>query len=231
VAYNPLGFIKTLFLQPTWSCAKNCRGCYVKEKEKKFGSEQLSHMTWQLLLSDIFQEQKMNLDQVTMAVDTLPINNKKTHHSMVSTFINYCIGAFQHKDKTKERHLTINCISDLKEYINQFDIYAQLFLRPSWYPKHAGEAISMISISNINSPDDVKHIREQFPGTKINWNILSTALINMSNEKIISILQNVDQAYLLLHKAPLGKHGHDFSAMKQAMNKVRILSNHIESLT
>lgn len=191
---------EVLFLQPTWSCGKNCPGCYVKEKEYKFGSEEMSLKDWILLLHDILITQDyIKTNQVTLALDTIPHGNAETAIKMyyiAEKFVNI----HQSKAKDLQVHLTVNCANDLRSY----------------FPTGPKNNIDLLSISNINNLDDIQFARQVFPKAKINWNILSSSLIKKDPKDIKQILAHVNQAYLLLHKAPLGHQEHDWDSWQKA---------------
>ncbi len=195
-----------IFLQPTWFCKKSCPACYVKEKQDKFGSEHMPEDLWSALIDDIVvYGHKIRTNQVTMALDTL--SSKEDEYTLMYQIARDYMRAIRCKSfsyKGPQKHLTVNCVNDLEEYTN-----SELF-----------EQLDLISVSNINSLADIKLIRERAPWAKINWNILSSSLIRKSQEQIIEILTHVNQAYLLLHKAPLGKEGHDFDSWNKALDVI-----------
>jgi hypothetical protein len=202
---------ETLFLQPTWTCAKNCPGCYVKEKEHIFGSEEMSLEKWSTIFFNIFLSKKqIKTNQVTMALDTLSLEGVEVAFKML-TLAETFLSSAKNKGDT-QAHMTVNCVNDLFGYklqLNNSDC----------------ENIDLLSISNINNTSDIEKVRKIFPNAKINWNILSGSLIKKSPEDIKSILTHVDQAYLLLHKAPLGHQGHDFASWQEAMALIRKLAH------
>ena len=104
------------------------------------------------------------------------------------------------------RHLTVNCIKDLEEYNERCNA-------PSGWHN-----INLLSISNINSPDDIKRAKSICKNAKINWNVMSGSLLKMDIEKIKSIVRYVDQVYLLLHKAPLGSSGNQVATFLHSLN-------------
>lgn len=191
---------ETLFLQPSWHCAKSCSACYVKEKEHQFGSEEMSLDLWRQLLIDIMICKNPQVSQVTMALDTLPAIMPRLikMRSIAWTYLDLMRSATA--DPTVEYHMTVNCINDLRTY----EI------------SRGHERLNLLSISNINKIEDIAEARAIFPKARINWNILSGSFVKKSPEQIKEILVHVDQAYLLLHKAPLGMQGHDYLSWQNA---------------
>lgn len=195
---------ETLFLQPTWSCAKSCPNCYVKEKEYKFGSEEIDLVQWVKLLTLISWQKDIKTSQVTLALDTLPYDINSISYEKMYTISNLYKAFLKQNKYDIKYHLTVNCVSDLEQYTK-----SELF-----------EGLDMISVSNINSLNDIKLIKQCAPYAKINWNVLSSTFNKKSSDQIKEIVSNVNQVYLLLPKAPLGKEGHDFSSLWESMKRI-----------
>lgn len=205
-----------IFLQPTWACAKNCHGCYVKEKEHKFLSQQMNRKYWKYLIEDIVRYRTMiQTSQVTLALDALPAYDdledewsiRNIMHAIANVFIynvSYC------KSFDIECHITTNHINDLRKYnfsgINNLDL---------------------LSISNILSVEHVEAAKGWAPGAKINWNVTSGDFINQVKrqglDEVKAILRKVDSVYMLLHKAPMGMQGSAISDFFQAVQLVQQL--------
>lgn len=204
---------ETLFLQPTWTCAKNCTGCYVKEKESKFGSEEIDFDLWLTILDNIFfSNRNIKTTQVTLALDTLGQNPfSDSYFKMYKIAAVYSAMARDVKrygyNPNLTIHLTVNDVKDLEQYTK-----SELF-----------EGLNLISVSNINSLEDIKRIRECAPYAKINWNVLASTFNKKSEDQIRQIVRHVNQVYLLLPKAPLGKEGHDFNSLWKSMRKIPTL--------
>lgn len=193
---------ETLFLQPTWSCAKNCIGCYVKEKESKFGSEEIDFRIWLELLSRIDTDNNIKANQITLALDTLPKDQWSDSYSKMYDIAQLYKSIIRNRyGENVKYHLTVNAVSDLEQY-TQSELY---------------EGLDLISVSNINNLDDIKLIKQCAPHTKINWNVLASTLVKKPVDQIKEILTHVNQCYLLLPKAPLGLDGHDFSSFLHAV--------------
>lgn len=204
----------SLFLQPTYSCGKGCQGCYLKEQEKFLDKKNNYPQFWQDLIIDLFHNQKyIKANQVTLALDTLPSKQHLLYTNADREFMlrlaKLYFSAASTRDNLQEpeAHITVNCINDFKQYIEELDM-------------GTGLKLNLVSISNINNLEDIRLVRKLAPGAEINWNILSTSLVKYSLEYIKSILQAVDNMYLLLHKAPLGDTGHNIKSFKEACRKI-----------
>ncbi|HUU86426.1 MAG TPA: hypothetical protein VMX17_01565 [Candidatus Glassbacteria bacterium] len=215
---------EVIFLQPTFDCSLNCQGCYVKEKEHKFDSKNMSVENWIDLIRDaVLLNQYIDAEQVTMAIDSLPQVIGPVAfmlHDVLDEFL-VCTKAARKINPNKEFHITCNSTKDLMDYFNNPN---SGFVLSRWVDGYSwGEGITMVSISNIEKDNDLEYIRQIFPNAKINWNILSSTFIKYKEDRIIDTLKQVDMAYLLLHKAPLGEQGHKIKEFKKAYVKVKEL--------
>ncbi len=214
---------ENLFFQPTWTCGKNCPTCYVKEKENIFKPTQIGSDLWTRIFNEVFVKRaSVDTEQTTLALDTLPSHNhikytNEDRQAMIRIARSYLTYSSQGKDI--EAHLTINCINDLKEYL--FEL--QMDTLP--------DSISLLSVSNINTRQDVEVIKKLAPYSKVNWNVLSTSLVKHSLENIKSILQVIDNMYLLLNKAPLGYPGHEIQSFIEAVGKVAALKDNTPAIS
>lgn len=193
-----------IFLQPTWTCQKNCKGCYVKEKESKFGSEEMDISVWEDILTQLVSEQKtLRAAQVTMALDTLPKTAARLKMQLIFADYNDLVSQFSTENDT-EFHFTVNSVNDLQTY------------DPIVNPR-----MNLVSISHLKNADEIHTVRDFFPKAKINYNVMSGDLVSQVNSKGIdhvrSIVKNVDSVYILLSKAPMGLQGHDFNGFFQAL--------------
>jgi hypothetical protein len=212
-----------IFLQPTWSCAKNCNGCYVKEKESKFGSEEMDYSIWTWIFQDMIQYRagnNRNIDtkQITLALDTLPKTSAR--HKMqeiANSYLSYVAEEYDDRhdlgfEKRTEYHMTVNSVHDLEQY----DFYHN-------------KALDLVSISHLNNADEIYTIKDYFPNAKINYNVMSGDFAKQVKSKGIdhvkAILRNVDSVYYLLHKAPMGLEGHDFNAFFEGLAAINLFKN------
>lgn len=187
--------------------------CYVKEKESKFGSEEIDFELWVTILDNIFfADRNIRTSQVTLALDTLnqdPFSDSYFKmYKIAAVYSAMTRDIKQYKNNLNlSIHLTVNDVKDLEQYTK-----SEPFV-----------GLDLISVSNINSLDDIKRIRERAPYAKINWNVLASTLNKKSEDQIRQIVQHVNQVYLLLPKAPLGKEGHDFNSLWKSMRKIPTL--------
>ncbi len=208
-----------IFLQPTWTCKKNCQGCYVKEKESKFGSDEMDTNIWLQLLYHIKSNgTKLRASQITLALDTLP--KTAARYKMEEIASEYFATISQHykvEDPDTEFHITCNSVNDLKEYNERAD------------------GLHLCSISHLNNADEIGYIKSVFPNAKINYNVMSSDFVKQVNARGIdhvkSIVRNVDSVYLLLSKAPMGQEGHDFSGFFQALETLKQFKNPKQEVT
>lgn len=211
-----------LFLQPTYTCGKNCLGCYVKAQEKNRGNHSTKdRYFWLDLIGEVLTAQtKIRPKQVTLALDTLPSKNhllySKQHREWMINLANYYFlfaerKGFKHRNQCNntEAHITVNCVNDIRAYKEEVN-----------EDNYLSNGLSLVSISNINGIEDIRYARETFPGAKINWNILSTSLVDIEKDKIKEILRHVDNCYLLLNKAPTGRIGNQISAFMKSLELV-----------
>jgi hypothetical protein len=204
-----------IFLQPSWACAKQCPGCYSKERETQFGSDEASIGTWETLIQNIKKQNGINSNQITFALDALPTNRYRNRMANIAFKYFDCVG--KHKTNT-EFHITTNHINDLNKYTEYYDEINNL---------------DLLSISNILSVDQINLARLEVPGAKINWNVTSGDFVKQVKrqglEQVKKIVRKVDSVYLLLHKAPMGLQGHDLNGFFDGLEVLKQFDN-IESV-
>lgn len=223
--------INALFVQPTTYCAKNCSGCYVKGHENISGANSLPADTLGLLIRQNFLTRNsfvgsdspwpaFSFNQITMALDTLPRDNKHHERVMRDHFKSYCAGLYTNHDKNTEYHLTVNQIGDLIEYFcssgeeKEKGIYSLEdrleFCRTNFDSVNkrvfAGFlGLDMLSISMLTSRDieDIKALKNVYQQT-INWNYQPWGPVEKQLKNIKEVLPYVDSMYYIINKPDLG---------------------------
>lgn len=175
--------LNAVFIQPTFSCAKSCPGCYIKE------SVQAGQMSKELLASIIrymWISNRFQVHQITLAVDDLPDNE------MAIIMIHSLKEVLRLKSvygKRVELHLTCNSMKTLDKYID-----SGISLR------YIAMNADMISFSHLSEQDELllEYLRSF---TKVNYNYMPGGNLNAYRE----MLKHVDMSYLLFFKTGLGR--------------------------
>lgn len=194
-----IAHMNALLIQPTSHCAKNCEGCYAKNFKNADPS---------VLRNFLRKLDQLNFDanQITMALDTLPINSSAPSNEsymlldFFSTFL-FLSNRFKEQDRSTEFHLTVNHFKDLQSYL-------QYFHRSSLKLKD----IKMISFSNLT--DDIPMLKNSIPDTQMNWNftlfpsnypVIENINTLETKAKFLDKLHFVDSCYVVLHKPSTGQ--------------------------
>lgn len=184
-------YINALFLQPTTWCAKNCKGCYVKGFENEIGSESYSYPLFQRIFTEIILGQRIQANQITMALDSLPSIGRYDRKEMLYIADCYCaiIDAAKIKRMQTEFHITVNSFDDLLEY--------------GFKSKEYFDVLS-VSTSGIDFTKEISYFRTH--AKHINWNY--TIYPEMPADKVIKNLKmripSYDSIYLILLKPDTG---------------------------
>lgn len=173
-----------IFIQPTFNCALNCKGCYVKESTKH---EQIDRDTLLSLIRYLWVSDKFWIKQITLAVDDLP-DEEEARDKMIGALSTVLRLNKLFKNKI-ELHITCNSLSTIQKYVD-----AGLSL------EYITQNLDLLSVSRLTSSDipTLRYIR-QF--TRVNYNYMPTPGLRGYEE----ILSEVDQSYYILHKAGLGR--------------------------
>lgn len=198
--------INSLFFQPVNYCLYNCKGCYIKQREEP--SRLIDVEYWkQLQYTFAANSSPHNANQITLSVDSLPINTDFSNGAMASyeglalymktVFNNFLLNAWKLKNVTEtstEFHITVHDPISLLRYFPDKDYF---------------EAIDLISFSSLNyfiSSTEGRIFFEKLPkNAKINLNLISSQEFIHKFEQNKLILKHVDYIYLILKKPDLGK--------------------------
>jgi hypothetical protein len=190
----------TFFIQPTYQCALNCKGCYVKESLQ---NTEVSSEILDSLIRYLWVTEKFNVGQVTLAVDDVP-DDAVVAAKMISALKT----ALQIQQVTSgvEFHITINSLRTLQKYIDSG-------LPLEYIASHS----DLISISYL-SPADIPLLKLIRNYTKVNYNYMHSKNLHLFRE----MLDHVDMSYYLLYKTGLAKQN-DFGAIdvfKQGLREI-----------
>ncbi len=212
----------TLFLQPTPWCARNCKGCYVKERNPEGTQGYIDYVTplmEQFNLIKLFCKGELAwANEITVAMDDLPTNRRQQNH-MVGLFdkILGMIHEFKQKQELlPSMHMTFHTVNTYLSYVDRTKNNSNWFRESksgdTWeglaFPGHL---LDMINFSQL-SPNEItrkllKKIREETP---VNYNYLIPRNVSKKNikkhiEHLTQIGEMVDHIYLVIYKDPVGQ--------------------------
>lgn len=177
--------LNAVFIQPSYECALNCRGCYIKESKR---DSEMSSETLLSLIRWLWVTPKLWIRQITLAVDDLP-DEEGPRDKMVAALSSVLRLRKLYGNGRTELHITCNSIFTLQKYID-FGLSLEYIV----------QNIDLLSVSHLTIDDRpaLQYIR-QF--TKVNYNYMPTRSMSGYEE----MLKHVDQSYFILHKAGLGR--------------------------
>ncbi len=186
-------YLDAIFIQPSYGCALDCKGCYVKE------SVQNGQMPRELIkefLEYLFTGYRIQTRQITIAVDNLPEGNgdqsTRDRHIMLGTLKT----AVDLKKETKsdtELHVTANSYAALYKYWRQIGPF---------YIDNERSPVNLISYSHI--PKSVLFKMRDYFATKSHTQINYNYTPDGNWAAYEEALKVVDMSYFVLHKAGLG---------------------------
>lgn len=193
--------IHHLFVQPTYWCKLNCKGCYVKGHEKAQDPDVYIGLSdWQYLFDEIWLG-ALYVNQISVSLDPLPTlqfarDYMRNHFSMITNT------AFRNRNNTLARgpelHVTAFDISTWYDYAN------------SVLPTNVLQ-VDLLSISNIKVEDipALKKLRKEGCQT-LNFNHLvpwgvTSRNIDKHVEKLNLIGKYVDIIHLVINKPIMDK--------------------------
>ena len=213
--------INALFVQPTFYCALNCSGCYVKggldqnvKNQKEIDRNLLIDIVWSVNPpGKNARETNLYLNQITFAVDYLDFERDNS----VDLYLSFESWRKQIVERKKddvygpispEFHITIFDMLQVERYVktsyshksknNSPDITSDQLL--AFY-----KPFDLISISHLKVSD--RSLLDSFmkEEIKINWNFSpDSSSINQQVQKVKEILPHVSSMYYILHKPDLG---------------------------
>lgn len=181
--------LDALFIQPTFACALDCRGCYVKESTK---GSQLSKSELAKFVYSLWTDKRVLVSAITIAVDNIPKFDQVSKDIMVNT-----LGIALKRASDNPGQIELNVTMNSPDTLHQ---YADAGISPLTIFKNC----DLVSFSHIKGTDitQLKELRAEGKA-KLNYNYTHS-----NQEKIIRYLhtlQHVDMSYYVLHKAGLGK--------------------------
>lgn len=176
--------LKTVFIQPTFGCALNCKGCYVKESVQ---SGQMDADLIETLIRYLWIGTRYNIEQITIAVDDIPEDDYTAN--IMSSALQTALRLRSVYGKKIELHLTMNSVKTFDKYIDR-----------NFGLRYIAENSDLISISHLTELDELRleYLRSF---TKINYNYMPGNDLNSYRK----MLQHVDMSYYLLYKTGLGR--------------------------
>jgi len=185
--------INALFIQPTYACAKNCKGCYVKLHQKKSETEtDVENLTE--LIRRVTAGEGITANQITLSCDSMG-HNELANQYMMRVYNSFGRNAEWKNGSNKdiELHVTVNSVHDLAKYSKN-----------RLYP------FDCISFSKLghNLKSDIDDIKNYHSVKKINWNLQRPMYNHVICEKdwmceIERVHDFVDSIYLLHTKRPI----------------------------
>ena len=209
--------LDSIFIQPTYTCALNCKGCYVKESVQ---NPEMPVKLWKEFLDYRWDTNRYQVGHVTLALDDLA---KKSVSSNAYEKMSEIAGLVHLKrinnpDKI-DLHITAHNIRTLEQYGAGNIIPWIRFI----------ENIDLITLSNMGTKDAefMYKITSGDNSCILNYNYMpygiNTSNLHKNLNSFMDILtQYVDMAYIILHKAGLG-HRNDPKSISMYKESLRYL--------
>jgi hypothetical protein len=214
--------VHTLFMQPTPWCSRNCKGCYVKERNPDGDPDYqfVTPLADQFTLLKLFCKGELAwANEITVAMDDLPTNRKQQNH-MVGLF-NRIMQMIQESKLSNlelpSMHMTFHTINTYLSYVDRTKGTANWFRESikqedTWETLALpGHLLNMVNFSAL-TPNEItknllKEIRKETP---VNYNYLIPRNVSKNNIKkhlkhITDVAEMVDHIYLVIYKDPIGK--------------------------
>jgi hypothetical protein len=214
--------VHTLFLQPTPWCARNCTGCYVKERDpsESIDYQIVTPLREQFALLELFTKGELAwANEITVAMDDLPTHRGQQNH-MVGLFDRFM--NLIHENKIWQlplpsMHMTFHTVNTYLSYVDRTKNSANWFRESikeedSWetlaFPAHL---LDMINFSHLSTNEITKKLLKEIrKETSINYNYLIPRNVNKNNIKkhikhLTEIGKMVDHIYLVIYKDPIGR--------------------------
>ena len=214
--------VHTLFMQPTPWCARNCKGCYVKERNPNGDADYqpVTPFADQLTLLKLFCKGELAwANEITVAMDDLPTNRRQQNH-MVGLFSS--IMGMIHSSKLDNielpsMHMTFHTINTYLSYVDRTkknsDWFRESIKQEDTWETLAlpGHLLNMINFSQLTTNEITKKLLKEIrKETPVNYNYLIPRNVNKNNIKkhvrhLTEIGEMVDHIYLVIYKDPVGK--------------------------
>ena len=220
--------LNSLFIQPTYWCAINCSGCYVKERniEKKIVS--MPRETIVDFIKKVLVGTDIKVNELTISMDDL--SQEINQYEYMRGIFRSTIGFLEHlkdQDSTYKPkvnmtfhtiptylkylgHWVRNLNEDWKDYLlNDNHCFTEEKLIEKMV--YSVQDLNMISFSHLDfNPLTKRILKEIRDETTINYNLLIPRRVNNSNirkhfQHLIDASENVDHIYLVIKKDPIGK--------------------------
>jgi hypothetical protein len=189
--------LNALFIQPTRWCGLNCDGCYVKAHTD---GEDGHHVEWYELkkLFNLFYNGPHWANQITIAVDDLPIDGNRVHHMilLVDTILELVTKDKRPRSECPEVHMTLHTLNTLKEYEEE-----------NVRDFHHLDMISFSELAPTQATKDKIAWLHDNGRTTVNYNKmapLSWKSVDMEVERLATVGGWVDHIYLVMQKTPVG---------------------------
>ena len=212
----------TIFLQPTPWCSRNCKGCYVKERnpneEKDF--QYVTPLADQFAIIKEFCKGELAwANEITVAMDDLPTDRRQQNHmvGLFSRIMNLISESKQNNTNIPSMHMTFHTINTYLSYVDRTKKTADWFRssikkEDTWETlAFPGHLLDMVNFSLL-TPNEItkKLLKEIRKHTKVNYNYLiprnvTKRNINKHIKNLTEIAKMVDHIYLVIYKDPVGK--------------------------
>jgi hypothetical protein len=188
--------INVLFIQPTFYCGNNCKGCYSKA-HKQVGP-QVSIDVLASLIAGFYSESLGSCNQITISMDVLSKIKQFSHFmcNFNSGFtdalaLNYLRQNLSHP----EIHLTFRSAGEIQIQASYLNFTPDL-----------------ITLSDIREHDLpwISSYKNRHKGTKFNYNFMTPYPLTKSSadqaiKHVKQVAQHVDSVYLVARKSPVGR--------------------------
>tara|TARA_Y100000310_G_scaffold337052_1_gene423132 strand:+ start:1184 stop:2302 length:1119 start_codon:yes stop_codon:yes gene_type:complete len=216
--------VNTLFLQPTPWCARNCKGCYVKERNvggaQRYKKEVITPVADQFKLIKLFCEGKLALaNEITVAMDDLPTHRGQQYHMvhLYDLIMGYIRESQDQNRPLPRMHMTFHTMNTYLSYVDRTkrnsDWYRRSVLFEDTWETLAlpGHLLDMINFSQLTPNPITKNMLSVIRNkTPVNYNYLIPRNLNQGNiakhvAHLAEIAEHVDHIYLVIYKNPIGK--------------------------
>lgn len=183
--------VNALFIQPTYDCGGNCKGCYVKARNKQgqINPKEIINLVWRFVMG----QNGCRANQITCSIDQWNVDQSDALHYFLMELAGVLMTSAVKREVRPEVHLTMRSPQTLKEY-TWYD-YIELY-----------KSIDMVSYSTLsNTKEENTDIKDICRLTKVNYNHLIPANITSQNiaeyvKNIAKIGENVHSIYLIVNK-------------------------------
>ena len=219
--------LDAVFIQPTYSCALDCKGCYVKESTKS--AQQETAKLFKDFVDWLLENNQVRTRQITLAVDNLPSPRRvsmrdpvhRTRVAMLDILHHLITTIDKSNPNHPELHLTVNSPEAATEYFRE--------LGPE-IDTQAMSTVTLVSYSHL-AQRHLSWLQNSKPSREaaqleVNYNYMPDGRYDLYRE----VLEHVDMSYVILHKAGLGKRNDpkQIQVFKEALRVIDTWPRHLK---